>query len=121
MVGDQANLGNFNRINSTFDSGPNLLVQTIEANFGIPINHVLQVSFGGFQGSVDALGGVYMDFPSRPRTRTRPQHHHPGCQLLNGTEHWRWPGAATTSTTRTATGSTTARATSDASSARTPS
>ena len=87
MVGDQANLGNFNRINSTFDSGPNLLVQTIEANFGIPINHVLQVSFGGFQGSVDALGGVYMDFPFPAKDAYSGRNiTTPGCQLLNGTE-----------------------------------
>ncbi len=52
-----------------------------------PINHVVQVDFGGFQGAVNALGGVKMNFnyPARDAysglniTQT-------GCQLLNGTQ-----------------------------------
>jgi LCP family protein required for cell wall assembly len=80
-------VGTFNRINSSFGSGPNDLVSVIEHNFGIPINHVVQVDFAGFAGAVDALGGVWMDFPNPARdaysglniTQT-------GCQLLNGTQ-----------------------------------
>jgi LCP family protein required for cell wall assembly len=88
MVGkDASRFGRFNRINASYNSGPSLLVQTIQADFGIPISHVVEVNFSGFQGAVDALGGVYMNFryPARdawsglnvPTT---------GCRLLNGTQ-----------------------------------
>lgn len=88
MVGVNATkFGRFNRINASYNSGPSLLVQTIQDDFGIPISHVVEVDFGGFKGAVDALGGVHMDFkyPARDAwsgldvTTT-------GCQLLNGTQ-----------------------------------
>jgi polyisoprenyl-teichoic acid--peptidoglycan teichoic acid transferase len=86
MIGsDVSQFGTYNRINSSFNSGPNQLVKTITANFGIPINHVVQVDFAGFEGAVNALGGVYLNFnfPAKDSysgldiTTT-------GCQLLNG-------------------------------------
>jgi LCP family protein required for cell wall assembly len=87
MDGDQSDLGTFNRINSAYNEGPNLLVQTIEDNFGIPINHVVQVDFAGFQGAVNALGGVWMDFPYPAKDAySGLDITTPGCQLLNGTE-----------------------------------
>ena len=86
MDGDQSELGTFNRINSAYNEGPNLLVKTIEANFGIPINHVIQVDFAGFQGAVNALGGVWMDFPYPAKDAySGLDITTPGCQLLNGT------------------------------------
>ena len=60
---DSAQFGTYNRINSSYNSGANQLVKTITANFGIPINHVVQVDFSGFQDAVNALGGIYLDFP----------------------------------------------------------
>ena len=82
-----ADVGTYNRINSAFGKGPNELVAVIEKNFGIPINHVVQANFAGFVGAVNALGGVWMDFPNVARdaysglniTKT-------GCQLLDGTQ-----------------------------------
>ncbi|HVX20099.1 MAG TPA: LCP family protein [Acidimicrobiales bacterium] len=89
--------GQFNRINSAYNSGATLLVQTIEANFGIPISHVVQVDFAGFRGAVDALGGIYMNFNYPARTMNETTTHGPnnetglditktGCQLLTGTK-----------------------------------
>jgi len=78
-------VGTYNRINSAYGYGPNNLVQIIEHNFGIPINHVVQVGFGGFVGAVNALGGVKMNFPFRARdsySALSIAHH--GCQLLTG-------------------------------------
>ena len=88
MVGsDVAANGQFNRINSSYDSGANQLVETIEDNFGIPINHVIQVDFGGFEGAVNALGGVWMDFPYPAKDAYSGLNiTTPGCQLLNGTQ-----------------------------------
>jgi polyisoprenyl-teichoic acid--peptidoglycan teichoic acid transferase len=88
MVGKNiTTFGQLNRINSSYNSGPTLLVQTIQDNFGIPINHVVQVNFAGFKGAVTALGGVYLNFkyPAKDAysgldiTTT-------GCQLLKGTQ-----------------------------------
>ena len=88
MLGEnRSQYGTYNRINTSYNSGTDQLVKTITANFGIPINHVVQVDFEGFQDSVNALGGIYLNFnyPARDAysglniTRT-------GCQLLNGAQ-----------------------------------
>ncbi len=88
MVGaESSQFGTFNRINSSFNDGVNSLVKTVEANFGIPINHVMQVDFGGFEGAVNAIGGIYMNFPY-PAKDAYSGLDIPtaGCQLLNGTQ-----------------------------------
>ena len=120
---DSSQFGTYNRINSSFNTGANQLVKTITANFGIPINHVVEVDFSGFQDAVQALGGVYMDFPYPAKDAySGLDITTPGCQLLDGAQALAVArGRATTSTTRTATGSTTAPATSAGSSARTSS
>lgn len=87
LLANKSVFGNYNRINVNYQSGPTLLVQTIERNFGIPINHVIQVDFGGLANAVDALGGIYMDFPYPALDRySSLDIHHTGCQLLNGFE-----------------------------------
>ena len=79
--------GTYNRINSSYNSGANQLVKTITANFGIPINHVVQVDFSGFQNGVNALGGVYMDFPYPAKDAySGLDITTPGCQLLKGAQ-----------------------------------
>ena len=84
---DSAQFGTYNRINSSYSSGANQLVKTITANFGIPINHVVQVDFAGFQDAVDALGGIYLDFPYPAKDAYSGLNiTTPGCQLLNGTQ-----------------------------------
>ena len=75
-----------NRINAAFNSGPDLLIQTIESVLHIPINHYMSVGFPGFSGMVDALGGVTMDFPTEVKDAyTGLDITTPGCQLINGT------------------------------------
>jgi LCP family protein required for cell wall assembly len=82
---DNAQYGTYNRINSSFNTGPNQLVKTITANLGIPINHVVQVDFAGFQNAVNALGGIYMNFnyPAKD-SYSGLDITTPGCQLLSG-------------------------------------
>jgi LCP family protein required for cell wall assembly len=85
LLANQSLYGNFNRINVNFGNGPSLLARTITANFGIPINHVIVVSFGGLINAANAIGGVYLDFkyPSRdPYSGLVIRH--PGCQLVSG-------------------------------------
>jgi LCP family protein required for cell wall assembly len=85
LLANQALYGKFNRINVNFGHGPSLLVQTISANFGIPINQTVVVSFAGLINAADALGGVHLFFPypsrdpysglNLPKT---------GCQVIEG-------------------------------------
>ena len=86
---DSSQFGTYNRINASYNSGANQLVKTITANFGIPINHVVQVDFAGFQDAVNALGGIYLNFPYPAKDAySGLDITTPGCQLLNGS-----PGA----------------------------
>ncbi len=85
LAPDNTQYGNYNRINTSYNTGANQLVKTITANFGIPINHVVEVDFSGFQDAVNALGGIYMDFPYPAKDSLSGLNiTTPGCQLLNG-------------------------------------
>jgi LCP family protein required for cell wall assembly len=84
VAGDTTDTGLYNRINSTYNTGPDQLVQTIEANFGIPIEHVVQINFEGFRGAVDAIGGINLDFPYPARDTYTGLNVGAGCQHLNG-------------------------------------
>jgi LCP family protein required for cell wall assembly len=55
--------GQFHKLDAALADGPDILVQAIEQDFGIPINHFVELNFDSFQSVVNALGGVYMDFP----------------------------------------------------------
>jgi LCP family protein required for cell wall assembly len=55
------------RINSAFNSGPDLLVSTIQQDFGINVNHFMVVNFYSFTQIADSIGGVYQYFPTPAR------------------------------------------------------
>jgi LCP family protein required for cell wall assembly len=85
VAGDTSVVGRYNRINATYNTGPDQLVQTIEANFGIPIEHVVQINFDGLQGAVDAIGGIRLNFPDPAKDAyTGLNVTQSGCQVLNG-------------------------------------
>ena len=85
LLANQSLYGNYNRINVNYGEGPSLLAQTITANFGIPINYTVQVSFGGLVNAAEAIGGVYLDFPYPAHDSYSGLHiTHAGCQLVNG-------------------------------------
>jgi len=78
--------GGQGRINSALSlGGPERLIQTINQNFGIPINHYAMVDFQGFEALVKAVDGVpvYFNFPSRDQATGLFQYD-TGCQVLNG-------------------------------------
>jgi LCP family protein required for cell wall assembly len=76
-----------NKINAAFNNGPNQLVKTIQDNFHIPINHVMMANFCGFQGMVNALGGISLDFKYPVRDQYSGLNiRTTGCQLLNGAQ-----------------------------------
>ncbi|WP_024290362.1 LCP family protein [Kocuria palustris] len=52
------------KINAAFQNGGMpLMVETLEGHFGTRIDEVMSVDFEGFEGLVDALGGVTVDVP----------------------------------------------------------
>lgn len=57
------------KLNSAFAGGPERLIETVQANFDIPIHHYLEVDFTGFSQIVDSVGGVdvYMPAPVRDK------------------------------------------------------
>ena len=75
------------RINAAFDSGPDLLVSTVEHDLGIDVNHFMVVNFYSFTEIADAIGGVYQYFPTPARDLysdlSVPQ---AGCVLLKGSQ-----------------------------------
>jgi LCP family protein required for cell wall assembly len=76
------------RINSAFSpDDPNQLVQTIETNFGIRIDHYVGVDFCAFKTMVDTVGGVRIPFayPTRD-THTGLDIAQPGCVKMAGDE-----------------------------------
>jgi polyisoprenyl-teichoic acid--peptidoglycan teichoic acid transferase len=52
----------YDKINAAYAiGGPSLSVRTIRSLLHIPINHVVNINFGGFRRAVDRLGCVYTD------------------------------------------------------------
>ena len=83
-----AETGGKQRINTALPGGgPERLIKTIQQDFGIPINHYVQVNFHGFKSLVDAVGGVpiYFQWPARD-LNTGFGVDQPGCVMLNGTD-----------------------------------
>jgi LCP family protein required for cell wall assembly len=76
-----------NKVDSALVEGPDQLIAAVEQDFGIPINHFVDLNFATFTDVVNALGGMKMDFTDRlvdassglKITRV-------GCQALNGTQ-----------------------------------
>lgn len=53
-----------NRINAAYAfGGSRLMVETIKQNLNVEINHYVEIDFVGFQGLVDEIGGITIDFP----------------------------------------------------------
>ncbi|HYA67884.1 MAG TPA: LCP family protein [Acidimicrobiales bacterium] len=51
------------KIDAALADGPTQLVAAVEDDFGIPIQHYVELNFDSFASVVDALGGVDMYFP----------------------------------------------------------
>jgi LCP family protein required for cell wall assembly len=80
--------GRKSKINSAYEpQNPSRLVQTIEENFGIFVDHTVQVSLCAFKSLVDAVGGVKVPFafPTKDDT-TGLNIETPGCITLSGDE-----------------------------------
>jgi LCP family protein required for cell wall assembly len=83
-----AGSGSSSRINSAYRrDDPQRLIDTIFENFGVPIDHYIQVDFCAFKTLVDAVGGVAVpfEFPARD-DNTGLNVESPGCFVFDG-EH----------------------------------
>ncbi len=76
-----------NKIDAALYQGPDQLIAAIEEDFGIPIQHFVELNFDSFINVVQALGGIKMYFPepvydaySGLNIQTT------GCLQLNGTQ-----------------------------------
>src|SRR5690349_21099991 len=73
------------RINAAFNDGPQKVIDTVKANFGVRIQHYVEVDFAAFQGIVNAIGKVpvYFPYPARDR-KSGLDVPAAGCQALDG-------------------------------------
>lgn len=74
-----------NRVDAALNFGPDRLVQTIQQDLGITINHYVELNFDTFQNVINILGGVKMYFPTPVRDAYSGLNiTQAGCQQLNG-------------------------------------
>ncbi len=76
-----------NKIDAALAEGPSQLVQAIQQDFGIPIQHFILLNFETFANVVDALGGISMYFPMPVfDAYSGLQEFSTGCIHLNGVQ-----------------------------------
>jgi len=81
-----AGTGTSGKINSALPlGGPQMLIDTIQQQLDIPINHYVQVNFAGFRNLVEVIGGVpvWFEYPARD-ANTGLNVELPGCVNLEG-------------------------------------
>ena len=76
------------RINTAFDSkDPSRLIRTIDENFGVPVDHYVNVNLCAFKEIVDSVGGVKIPFVNRTKDdKVGLRETGPGCVELRGSQ-----------------------------------
>jgi len=91
------------RINAAYNYGPGVLIQTVEQDFNVKINHYLEVGFDTFAQIVNAIGSVHIFFPTPAFDKyTGLYIKTPGCVALDGLDalkyvrsrHYKYPTQA---------------------------
>ena len=80
----------YTKMNAAYSyGGPAATVKAFSKLTGLPINHYVEVNFGGFSRVVNILGGIYIPVDRRyynpPGTGWKPINLQPGYQLAHGT------------------------------------
>ena len=75
-----------NKINAGLTGGPELLVRTIERNFGARIDYWAVTSFWGIQEMVNDVGGLDVRVPFRMQDRSSGSNFRAGMRHLSGKE-----------------------------------
>lgn len=74
------------KLNAAFNDGPQSVIDTLETDFDVPIQHYLEVNFESFRDIVDAIGTVPVYFPAAARDELSGLNALvPGCYQLDGT------------------------------------
>ena len=81
-----ADTGRQQRINAAYNRGPEVLAATITSEYGIQINHVVDVDFFGFKEIVDTIGGTTICFDVPARDLNSGLDQPAGCNVLDGTQ-----------------------------------
>jgi LCP family protein required for cell wall assembly len=83
-------VGPYQKIDAALNDGPqgpDNLINAIQQDLGIPINHFIELNFDGFENSVNALGGINVYFPEPLYDAdSLLDIGQTGCIHLNGTE-----------------------------------
>lgn len=81
-------VGSFQKLDAALNdgaNGPDNLVEAVQEDLGIPINHFIELNFNGFINSVNALGGIQVYFPDPVFDADSLLYiPTPGCHHLNG-------------------------------------
>ncbi|MFK7917242.1 MAG: LCP family protein [Ilumatobacter sp.] len=72
------------RINAAYNRGADVLAATITQEYGISINHVVDVDFFGFKEIIDTIGGTTLCFDVPVRDTRSGLNQPAGCNLLTG-------------------------------------
>ena len=73
------------KVNAAFNTGPQKVVDTISADFNVPIQHYVEVNFDTFRKLVDAVGTVPVYFPAPARDALSGLNAaYPGCYHFDG-------------------------------------
>ena len=80
------------RINTAFSAGgPQALIQAIQENLSIPINHYMEIDFVGFRDIVETVGGVDVYVPAPARDKfSGLDIKEPGCIRFGGDQALAW-------------------------------
>lgn len=94
--------GRKGRINQAYErNDPSGLIDTLWTNFGVPVDHYIQIDFCAFRTLVDAVGGVTVPFETPARDRSVAFEVPAGCVNLDGhqalayvrSRHYQWQDA----------------------------
>jgi len=81
-------VGNFQKVDAALNNGadgPNNLIAAIQEDFGIPVNHFVELNFNGLINVVNAIGGINVYFPDPVfDAESLLDIPTPGCHHLNG-------------------------------------
>jgi LCP family protein required for cell wall assembly len=74
------------KINAAFNKGPQLVIDTLKADFDVDIQHYLEVNFKTFEDIVNAVGSVpvYFPYPARDQLSGLTNVFVAGCYHLDG-------------------------------------
>jgi LCP family protein required for cell wall assembly len=80
------------KMNAAFNDGPQKVIDTLQSDFNVPINHYLEVDFETFEGIVNAIGSIPVWIPGVVRDTFTGLHADWGaaCYQMDGATALQW-------------------------------